>query len=109
MQFAAKVAVAGLNETRNDTRSEADWHAIRPGAIAKLLLRCCAVLMALGSIAAVSLMGALSFGCYGAAILLARVGPLRHGYQFLSRAYDRFLGWLGQKVLRDSRDTPALR
>ncbi len=65
--------------------------------------------MALGSIAAVSLMGVLSFGCYGAAKLLGRVRPLRDGYQFLSRAYDRFIERLGQKILRDSRDTPALR
>jgi fatty acid desaturase len=109
MQFAAKVAVAGLNETRNETRSKMDWNALRPGAIAKFVLRCCGVLMALGSIAAASLLGALSFGCYGATKLFARVRPLRDGYQFLSRAYDRLIEQLGQKVLRDSRDTPALR
>jgi fatty acid desaturase len=67
------------------------------------------MLMALASIAAVSLVGALSFGCYAAAKLLARVGPLRDAYQLLSRAYDRLIERLGQKVLRDSRDTPALR
>lgn len=109
MQFAAKVTVAGLNETRNGARSKMDWHTIPRRAIAKLLLRGCAVLMALGSIVAVSLMGVLSFGCYGVAKLLARVGPLRDGYQFVSRAYDRLIERLGQKVLRDSRDTPALR
>lgn len=109
MQFAAKIAEAGLNGMRNDTRSKMDSNALRPGAIAKLLLRCCAVLMALGSIVAVSLMGALSFGFYGVGRLLDRVGPLRDGYQFLSRSYDRFIERLGQKVLRDIRDTPALR
>src|SRR5258707_6722850 len=51
----------------------------------------------------------LSFGCYGADMFLGRVRPLRDGYEFLSRAYDRVLGRLGQKVLQDSRDAPALR
>lgn len=109
MQFAAKVTVAGLNETRKDTRSKTDWHAIRPGAIPKLVLRCLAAPMAVGSIAAVSIMGVLSFGCYGVAKFLALVRPLRDGYQFLSRAYDRLIVRLGQKILRDERDTPALR
>jgi fatty acid desaturase len=65
--------------------------------------------MALASIVAASLLGVLSFGCYGAAKLFARVGPLRDAYQFLSRAYDLLIEQLGQKVLQDSRDTPALR
>jgi hypothetical protein len=41
--------------------------------------------------------------------LFGTVRPLRDTYQFLSQAYDRFIDRLGQKVLRDSRDTPALR
>jgi fatty acid desaturase len=82
---------------------------MRLGAIPKLASRWWAVLMALASIAAVSLVGVLSFGLYGAAMLLGRVRPLRDAYQFLSRAYDGFLDRLGQEVLRDSRDTPALR
>src|SRR4029077_845518 len=57
----------------------------------------------------VSLVGTLSAAFYGAAILLGRVRPLRDAYQFLSSAYDRFLDRLGQKILRDPRDTPALR
>jgi len=68
-----------------------------------------AAVLALASIVAVSLVAALSFGCYGAAILFRRIRPLRDGYQFLSRAYDRLIDRLGQEVLRDSRDTPALR
>src|SRR5260370_34170689 len=52
---------------------------------------------------------AISFGCHGAAMFLGQVRPLRDAYEFLSRAYDRVLGRLGQKVLRDSRDPPALR
>jgi fatty acid desaturase len=42
-------------------------------------------------------------------MLLGKVGPIRKAYQSLSRTYDRFIGRLGQEVLRDSRDTPALR
>ena len=65
--------------------------------------------MALASIAALSLVAAISFGFYGVAILLEKIRPLRNAYQFLSRAYDRFIARLGREVLRDSRDTPALR
>ena len=65
--------------------------------------------MALASVAAISLAAALSFGCYGAAKVLGRVRPLRSAYEFLSRTYDRFIDRLGQKVLRDPRDAPALR
>ena len=65
--------------------------------------------MGLASIAAVSIVGTLSFAGYGAAKLLRKVRPLRDAYQFLSRTYDRFIEGLGREVLRDSRDTPALR
>jgi fatty acid desaturase len=65
--------------------------------------------MALASAVAISLVALLSFGGYGAAMILGRVGPLRNAYQFLSRAYDRLLDQLGQEVLQDPRDTPALR
>ena len=68
-----------------------------------------AVLMGLASIVAALPVAVLSFGCYGAAIILGRVGPLRDAYEFLSRGYDRVLDRLGQKILRDPRDTPALR
>src|SRR5579863_8747871 len=68
-----------------------------------------AVLMGLASIVAALPVAVLSFGCYGAAMILERVGPLRDAYEFLSRGYDRVLDRLGQKILRDSRDTPALR
>jgi fatty acid desaturase len=68
-----------------------------------------AVLMGLASAVAALPVAALSFGCYGAAMFLGKVRPLRDAYEFLSRAYDRVLDRLGQKVLRDSRDTPALR
>jgi fatty acid desaturase len=81
------------------------------GAKPKLLflLQGFAVLMGLASTVAALPVAALSFGCYGAAMFLGRVRPLRDAYEFLSRAYDRVLGRLGQKVLQDSRDAPALR
>lgn len=73
------------------------------------LFRWFAVLMGLASIAAALPVAALSFGCYGAARLLGKLRPLRGAYEFLSRAYDWLIDRLGQKVLRDPRDTPALR
>jgi len=68
-----------------------------------------AVLMGLASAMAALAVAGLSFGCYGAAMFLGRVRPLRDACEYLSRAYERILDRLGQKVLRDSRDTPALR
>lgn len=68
-----------------------------------------AVLMGLASIAAALPVAALSFGCQATAKLLGRIRPLREAYEFLSQAYDRAIEQLGQKVLRDSRDAPALR
>jgi len=65
--------------------------------------------MGLASIAAASLVGALSYGFYVAAMLLGRVRPLRDAYQFLSHAYNRLIGRIGREVLRDCRDVPALR
>jgi hypothetical protein len=73
------------------------------------LFRWWAVLMGLASTAAALPVAVLSFGCYGAAMFLGRVRALRDAYEFLSRAYDRVLDRLGQEVLRDPRDTPALR
>ena len=73
------------------------------------LLRWFAVLLGVASAVAALPVAALSFGCYGAVLLLAKVRPLGDGYEFLSRAYDRVLYRLGEKVLRDPRDAPALR
>jgi fatty acid desaturase len=67
-----------------------------------------AILIGLASTVAALPVAVLSFGCYGAAMFLGRVRPLRDAYEFLSLAYDRVLDWLGQKVLRDSRDTTAV-
>jgi fatty acid desaturase len=107
-QFIGKLTAEDLNDGQEETRSTTYWQALRPAA-PKLLFRMLAVVVALASIAAVSLVAALSFGCYGAAMLLARIRILGDAYQFLSRAYDRFIDRLGQEVLRDPRDTPALR
>jgi fatty acid desaturase len=51
----------------------------------------------------------LSFAWYGAAVILTKVRPIRDAYGFLSEAYDGFLDRLGQVVLQDPRDIPALR
>jgi len=109
MQFVGKLTAADLNDVPKDTRSKPRWRAVTPRAVVKLVVRGCAVLFGLASIAAVSIVGLLSFGFYGAARLLGRVRPLRDACQFLSRTYERFIDRLGQEVLRDSRDTPALR
>ena len=109
MQFVGKLMEADLSDVQKGTRSNAYWPAISFSAIPELFLRCWAVLMALASAVAVGLVAVLSIGCYGAAKLLGKVRPLRDAYQFLSGTYDRLLERLGQKVLRDQRDTPALR
>jgi fatty acid desaturase len=109
MQLVGKLTEADLNDVQKDTRSKTFWRALSPAAILKLMVRAFALLMGLASIAAISIVGALSFVFYGAAKLLAKIRPLCDAYQFLSRAYDRFVDRLGHKVLRDCRDTPALR
>jgi fatty acid desaturase len=68
-----------------------------------------AVLMGLASIAAALPVAALSFGCYGITRLFAKIRRLSRAYDFLSRASDRTIDRLGQKVLQDPRDAPALR
>jgi fatty acid desaturase len=109
MQFAGKLTAADLSDVGTDSRSKTHWRAVRPGVITKLSVRRLSVPIALASIAAASVEGVLSFALYGMATLLGRIGALRDAYQFLSRSYDRFLERLGQEVLRDPRDTPALR
>src|SRR5258707_15863553 len=91
MQSVGKLTAADLSDVRADSRPNTHPRTITPGAILKLVVRSCAVIIALASIAAVSLVGLVSFGCDGAARLLGRVRTLRDAYQFLSRAYHRFL------------------
>ena len=68
-----------------------------------------AVLLGLASSLAALPVAVLSFGTYGVSLLLGKVPPIRATYQFLSRSYDRLIDRLGQRVLRDPRDAPALR
>ncbi len=75
----------------------------------RFLFRWLAVLMGLASTVAALPIVALSFGCYGAAMFLGRIRPLREAYESLSQAYDRIIERLGKEVLRDPRDSPALR
>ena len=79
------------------------------GTNPKLGFRWCGVPIALASTVAISLVALLSFGCYGAAMILGRIRPLRNAAQFLCKAYDWLIDRLGREVLQDSRDTPALR
>src|SRR5260370_24949679 len=50
-----------------------------------------AVLMGLASMVAALPVAALSFGCYGVAMVRGKARPLRHAYEFLSRPDDRVL------------------
>jgi fatty acid desaturase len=109
------MSTSGLAFGKNK-RSRGDIESIRGrdrtmnfGANPKLGFRWAGVPIALVSAVAMSLVALLSFGSYGAAMILGRVRPLRNAYQFLSRTYDRLLDKLGKRVLNDSRDTPALR
>ncbi|MGH9714230.1 MAG: fatty acid desaturase [Candidatus Acidiferrales bacterium] len=74
-----------------------------------IALRFFSVPVALASALAGSLIAALSFGCHGVAKVLGKISPLRIAYESFSNAYDRLLARLGREVLRDARDTPALR
>src|ERR1700734_3042419 len=108
MQFVGKVAEANLSDVRN-APAKAYWPALTFEAIPKLLIHGVAVLIALGSTAAVLLVAVPSIGCYLVATLLGKIRPLGDSYQFLPRTFDRVIDAVGQKVLRDPRDTPALR
>lgn len=68
-----------------------------------------AVLLGLASVVAALSVALLSFGSYLLAILFGKLRPIRELYEFFSRSYDQLLFRLGQKVLIDPRDTPALR
>jgi fatty acid desaturase len=109
MQFVGAVTEADSSDATKASRSKTYGRARSLGAIPKLLFRCFAILVALASTALTLLVAVLSIGTYLAAKLLGKIRPFREAYQFLSRTYDRLLNRLGQKVLRDPRDTPALR
>ena len=109
MPLPGQLTQVDLNDVANDTRSRTFWRAMRLKAIARVAVRSLAALVGLASIGAASIVGMLSFAGYGAAKLLGKLRPLRNAYQFFSRTYERFIERLGREVLRDSRDTPALR
>src|SRR5277367_5342005 len=104
-----KLTAEDLNDVQTNARSKSYRDVSKPSAVPKLVARILAVPIALASIVSVSLVAALSFGCHGVAMVLGRISPLRDAYQFLDRAYERFMERLGREVLRDTRDTPALR
>ena len=108
MPSLGQLVEADLRSMRNATGSRKPWHAM-PATAFQLLVRSLTAIIGLASMLAVSIMGALSFAAYGAAELLSMIAPIRSTYQLLSRTYDRFLSRLGKEVLRDPRDTPALR
>ena len=109
MQFVGKLTEADLSDVQKTARSTAYWPALSLEAIPKLLIRAVAVLIAVASTATVLLVAVPSIGCYVVAKLLDKIRALHDAYHFLSDAYDHFIDRLGQKVLRDPRDTPALR
>src|SRR5215472_5883645 len=75
----------------------------------RFLFQYIALFMGLASTLATLPVAALSFGCYGAATFLAKIGRLQNAYEFFSRTYNLILDRLSQKLLRDPRDVPALR
>ena len=85
--------------------------ALQVGAKPKSLFftRCWQLFIALASMLAAAPAAVLSFGAYGAVLLLEKVPPLRAAYEFLSNSYDRALARVAPKILRDPRDFPALR
>ena len=109
MQLEGQLTEAAINNIARDASPNTSSRTPKLAAIPKLLVRAIGSLIAVGSIAAVSIMGALSMAGYGVARLLEKVPPVRTTYQFLSGTYDRLIDRLGQIILRDQRDTPALR
>ena len=74
--------------------------AINFGETRKFLVRCISVPIALASIAAVSIEGAVSVTSYWAAKLLGKIRPVRETYQLLSSSYDRLVGRMAGKFCR---------
>src|SRR6202050_2834619 len=109
MHLATKLAEPDLQEAPKGARANTYSSAKSLPAPSRIALRLLSVPVALASVAAVALVGVPSLGFYGAAALLDKIRPLHDAYQFLSRTYDRLLDRISQEVLRDPRDTPALR
>jgi len=96
--------------TGNLTSFAASW-TLNFGARTRpvFLSRSWAVLVATASLIAALPVAVVSFGAYGVAFLLEKIPPVRASYTFLSHSYNRLLGRVAPTVLRDTRDTPALR
>jgi fatty acid desaturase len=109
MHLAGKLAEADLDDAPKDVCSNTHDAAKSRRIQSSIAFRLFSVPVALASVAAITLVAAPSLGLYAAATLLGKIRPLREAYQFLSRTYDRLIDRVGEKVLRDSRDTPALR
>jgi fatty acid desaturase len=69
----------------------------------------CGIPIAAASLIAIAPVAVLSFGCHGIAVILGKIRPLRKAHQSFSELCDRVVARIGEKVLRDPRDTPALR
>lgn len=109
MHLAGKLAEADLNEEPKEARPNAYQPAKSRRIQSRIAFRLFSVPVAVASVAAVTLVALPSLGFYAAAVLLGKIRPLREAYRFLSRVYDQLVDRLGQRVLRDPRDTPALR
>jgi hypothetical protein len=67
------------------------------------------IVMTTASTIAMLVVAALSFGLDALTSLALRIAPVRRLSESFSNAYDRWIDRLGEKVLHDRRDTPALR
>jgi len=102
--IAASQSNASLSLVQGGSNGVVDERSLR-----RMLTYCFELLMALLSTIAVLAVASVSFAGYGLSILLGKISPLVKGYAFLSSTYDHVLERIGPSVLRDSRDTPALR
>lgn len=109
MQLVGKLDEPVLNDVQNRTRARASWRLLSGAAILKATGRLLGAIIAVGSIVALAIEGAISMGFFGVALLLSKIPPINSAYQAISHSYDRFIDRLGARILRDSRDTPALR
>jgi fatty acid desaturase len=109
MHLAGKLAEADLQDPLKEARPNT-YHSPKSQRIqSSIAFRLFSAPVAVASVAAVTLVALPSLGFYAAGALLGKIRPLRDTYLFFSRIYDRLIDRLGQSVLRDPRDTPALR
>ncbi len=80
---------------------------MRPGI--RRPLRGPEILIAVATTIVTWLVAVIPIVVYGLASVLGRIPQIRRAYQYLSERYDHYLHRLGQEVLQDPRDTPALR